>query len=136
VPLRLEVGPREVAEGKLTCARRDLPRKSGKTPIARAWVGDEVNRLMGEIQQSLYDQAQAFMDAHVHEVSDYEELKEIVQDGWAYAWWCGSAECEAAIQEETKATSRCIPLDQEPGEGSCVHCGAKATERAYFARAY
>jgi prolyl-tRNA synthetase len=136
VPLRLEVGPREVAEGELTCARRDLGRRSGKTSVSRAGVREEVGRLLAEVQQSLYDQAKAFLDSHVHEVSDYEEFKEVVQDGWAYAWWCGDTECEAAIQEETKATSRCIPLDQEAGEGSCVRCGAKATERAYFARAY
>ena len=136
VPLRIEVGPREVAEGKLTCARRDAGRKSGKKSVSRAGVQDEVNRLLEEIQQSLFDQARAFLDSHVHEARDYEEFKEIVQDGWAYAWWCGSTECEVTIQEETKATSRCIPLDQEPGDGSCVHCGAKATERAYFARAY
>jgi prolyl-tRNA synthetase len=136
VPLRIEVGPREVAEGKLTCARRDAGRKSGKTSVSRAGVQDEVNRLLAEIQQSLFDQARAFLDSHVHDARDYEEFKEIVQDGWAYAWWCGSPECEASIQEETKATSRCIPLDQELGDGKCVHCGAKATERAYFARAY
>ena len=136
VPLRIEVGPREVAEGKLTCARRDAGRKLGKTSVSRAGVQDEVNRLLEEIQQSLFDQARAFLDSHVHEARDYEEFKEIVQDGWAYAWWCGSPECEATIQEETKATSRCIPLNQGAGEGSCVHCGAKATERAYFARAY
>jgi prolyl-tRNA synthetase len=136
VPLRLEVGPREVAEGKLTCARRDAGRKSGKTTVSRAGVRDEVNRLLAEIQQSLFDQAKAFLDSHLHEARDYEEFQEIVQDGWAYAWWCGSTECEATIQEETKATSRCIPLDQEAGDGRCVRCGAKATERAYFARAY
>ncbi|MCJ7620332.1 MAG: proline--tRNA ligase, partial [Anaerolineae bacterium] len=83
VPLRLEVGPREVAEGKLTCARRDAGRKSGKTTVSRAGVREEVNRLLEEIQQSLFDQARAFLDSHVHEARDYEEFKEIVQDGWA-----------------------------------------------------
>jgi prolyl-tRNA synthetase len=136
VPLRLEVGPREVAEGKLTYARRDASRKSGKKTVSRAGVQDEVKGLLTEIQQSLFEQAEAFLDSHVCEARDYEEFKQIVQDGWAYAWWCGSTDCEAAIQEDTKATSRCIPLDQEAGEGRCVRCGARATERAYFARAY
>jgi prolyl-tRNA synthetase len=99
-------------------------------------MGKEIHSLLEEIQQSLHDQAKAFRDSHVHEVSDYEEFKEVVQDGWAYVWWCGSAECEAAIQEETKATSRCIPLDQEAGQEKCIHCGGTATQRAYFARAY
>ncbi len=136
VPLRIEVGPREVADGKLTCARRDAVRGQGKIKMSRAAMGKEIHSLLEKIQQSLHDQAKAFRDAHVHEVSDYEEFKEIVQDGWAYVWWCGSAECEAAIQEETKATSRCIPLDQEAGEEKCIHCGGAATQRAYFARAY
>ena len=136
VPLRIEVGPREVAEGKLTCARRDAARGHGKTNVSRVGIAGEVNRLLGEIQQSLHDQALAFRDSQIHEPQDYEEFREIVQDGWAYVWWCGSAECEATIQEETKATSRCIPLDQEGGEGKCIHCGGRAAERAYFARAY
>lgn len=136
VPLRIEVGPREVAEGKLTCARRDAARGEGKTTVSRAGIAGEVTRLLGEIQQSLHDQALAFRDSQIHEPQDYEEFREIVQDGWAYVWWCGSAECEATIQEETKATSRCIPLDQEAGEGKCIHCGGRAAERAYFARAY
>jgi prolyl-tRNA synthetase len=136
VPLRIEMGPREVTEGKLTCARRDAARGRSKIKMPRAAIGKEIPKLLNEIQQSLHDQAKAFRDSHVHEVSDYGEFKEVVQDGWAYAWWCGSGECEAAIQEETKATSRCIPLDQEAGEEKCVHCGGRATERAYFARAY
>jgi prolyl-tRNA synthetase len=136
VPLRLEVGPRELAEEKVTCARRDVGRRSGRKTLSRAGVRDEVKGLLAEIQQSLLQQATAFLDSHVHEARDYGEFKEIVQDGWAYAWWCGSPDCEASIQEDTKATSRCIPLEQETNEGTCVRCGAKATERAYFARAY
>lgn len=136
VPLRIEVGPREVAEGKLTCARRDAERRSGKTSVSRSGVLEEVNELLSQIQRSLHDQAVAFRDSHIHEPKDYGEFKEMVQDGWAYTWWCGSADCEGSIQEETKATSRNIPLGQEGGEGVCIHCGAKAVERAYFSRAY
>lgn len=136
VPLRIEVGPREVAEEKLTCARRDAPPGKGKRPVHRAEARAEVERLLAEIQQSLYDVALSFRDAHIREPQDYGEFKEIVQDGWAYAWWCGSPDCEAKIQQETTATSRCIPLDQDAGEGPCVYCGNTSSERAYFARAY
>jgi prolyl-tRNA synthetase len=136
VPLRIEVGPREIAEGKLTCARRDAPRRSGKVSITRDGTLTQVSNLLAEIQSSLHDQALAFRDANVHEPKDYEEFKEIVEEGWAYTWWCGSARCEDSIQEETKATSRCIPLDQDGDEGMCIYCGEKATERVYFARAY
>jgi prolyl-tRNA synthetase len=136
VPLRIEIGPREVAEEKLTCARRDAPRGKGKRSVPRAGAKEELKDLLREIQQSLYDQALAFRDANIKEPGDYEELKEIIQDGWAYTWWCGNAECEAKIQEETTATSRCIPLDQEEGEGPCIYCGQTARERVYLARAY
>jgi prolyl-tRNA synthetase len=136
VPLRIEVGPREVAEGKLTCARRDADRKSGKTGVSRSGVVQEVNQLLDQIQESLHDQALTFRDSHIHEPKDYPEFKEIVRDGWAYTWWCGRPDCEATIQEETKATSRNIPLDQEGGKGTCIRCGSEAVERAYFGRAY
>ncbi|MDH4208803.1 MAG: proline--tRNA ligase [Anaerolineae bacterium] len=136
VPLRIEVGPREVAEEKLTCARRDAPRGKAKQSVARAEVRAEVAKLLVEIQQSLHDQALSFRDANIKEARDYAEFKEIVQDGWAYAWWCGGPDCESRIQEETTATSRCIPLDQDGGEGPCIYCGEKSRERAYFARAY
>jgi prolyl-tRNA synthetase len=136
VPLRLEVGPREVQEGKLTCARRDAPRRSGKESIARGGALEQVSALLTEIQSSLHDQALEFRNANTREPQDYEEFKEIVEDGWAYTWWCGNPGCEESIQEETKATSRCIPLDQAGDEGRCIYCGEKASERVYFARAY
>ncbi len=136
VPLRLEIGPREVQEGKLTCARRDAPGRSGKQSIARGGALEEVNNLLSEIQSALHDQALEFRDANTHEPKDYDEFKEIVEDGWAYTWWCGNHRCEESIQEETKATSRCIPLDQSGDEGRCIYCGEKTTERVYFARAY
>ncbi len=136
VPLRIEVGPREVAEGKLTCARRDAPAGAGRFVIARDQVVQRAKELLSEIQQSLYDQALAFRDSNIHEPKDYEELREIVRDGWAYTWWCGNTECEANIQEETQATTRCIPFDQEAGTGKCIYCGEEAVERVYFARAY
>ena len=136
VPLRIEVGPREIAEEKLTCARRDAPTGAARFSIPRDQVAEGVNRLLTEIQKSLYDQALAFRDSNIHEPRDYEQLKDIARDGWAYAWWCGSAECEANIQEETKATARCIPLDQGAGKGKCIYCDKEAAERVYFARAY
>jgi prolyl-tRNA synthetase len=95
-----------------------------------------VEKLLGEIQQSLYDKALAFRKAHTHEAKSYEELKEAVETGFAFSHWCGSSECEAKIKEETRATMRCIPLEQSGGAGVCVYCGKAAAERAIFARAY
>ncbi len=136
VPLRIEVGPRELAEEELTCARRDAPAGSPRFKIGQGRVVARVNQLLKDIQNSLYDQALVFRDSNIHDPRDYEEFKEIVQDGWAYTWWCGSGDCEARIQEETQATSRCIPLDQTTDKGECIYCGKEALERAYFARAY
>ncbi len=68
--------------------------------------------------------------------ADYDEFKQVVEDGWADVWWCGQAECEAQIKEDTKATTRCIPLDQPGGKGRCIRCGQPAAQRAIFARSY
>lgn len=79
-------------------------------------------------------------DAHLHEVSPYDELKEIVQDGWALIWHCGTRECEDRIKEETKASSRCFPLvensEWSPKGATCAVCGKPAFGRAWFGRAY
>jgi prolyl-tRNA synthetase len=63
-------------------------------------------------------------------------LKQVVQDGWAFSWWCGSKECEARVKEETKATTRNIPFEQPKETGTCIVCGNTAVQRVYFARAY
>jgi prolyl-tRNA synthetase len=60
----------------------------------------------------------------------------VVEGGWALSYWCGSAECEAKVKEDTRATTRCIPLDQQPSDGKCIVCGEKATHKVYFAKAY
>ena len=64
------------------------------------------------------------------------EFREAVSHGFAYSWWCGDVDCEAQIKEDTRATTRCVPLDQEPGKGKCIACGRDAVERAVFGRAY
>jgi prolyl-tRNA synthetase len=85
-----------------------------------------VAELLTEIHASMYDKAEAFRDAHIYDPIDYEELKEVVQNGWAFSWWCGSRDCEAKIKEETKATTRCIPFQQPEGHGRCIYCGQPA----------
>ena len=84
----------------------------------------------------MHERALAFRKSHTRNTKNYEELKKAVEDSFAYAFWCGSGDCEAKIKEETKATMRCIPLEQEGGDGLCVLCGKPAKERAIFARAY
>jgi prolyl-tRNA synthetase len=136
VPLRVEIGPKDVEKGSVALARRDIPGRDGKSFVSQTGLAATVNNLLTDIQDSLLKRATAFRDANIHEPQSYDELKKIVEDGWAYAWWCGSAEDEAKVKEETKATTRNIPLDQPQGEGKCVVCGKKATQKVYFAKAY
>ncbi len=133
VPLRVEIGPRDLAAGQVTLARRDT---GEKFPVPMADLAARVPGLLKDIQASLLRRATEFRDANTHEVSTWGELVEVVADGFARAWWCGSAECEAKIKEETRATTRCIPFEQPGGTGKCVVCGAEAREQAIFARAY
>ncbi|HVB34083.1 MAG TPA: proline--tRNA ligase [Patescibacteria group bacterium] len=136
VPLRIEVGPRDVAAGTVVLARRDRPGKPGKSTAQMEGIGGSVTAALAEIQKALYDRALAFRQAHTRDVDTYDEFKAAVESGFAMAWWCGNGDCEARIKEETKATMRCIPLDQPGGNGSCVLCGEPARSRAVFARAY
>jgi prolyl-tRNA synthetase len=136
VPLRIELGPKDVAKGSVVLARRDRPGKEGKSFVPQAGIATTVATGLEEIQKALHDRALEFRKANTVETSDYEEFKKAVEKGFALSWWCGSSDCEAKIKEETKATMRCIPLDQEPGSGKCVYCGQAARDKAIFAKAY
>jgi prolyl-tRNA synthetase len=136
VPLRIEVGPKDVAAGRVILARRDVPGKTGKAAVVMELVAARVEEMLAAIQQSLFDTALKFRQDNTRQVESYEELKEAVEDGFALAWWCGDGEEEAQIQVETKATTRCFPLEQPGGEGKCVICGRAASEQMVFAKAY
>ncbi|HSO26991.1 MAG TPA: His/Gly/Thr/Pro-type tRNA ligase C-terminal domain-containing protein, partial [Anaerolineales bacterium] len=136
VPLRIEIGPKDVEKGTVVFARRDQPGKVGKSFVPQENLAVQVEEMLATIHSALFERAVAFRDSHIHEPQDYADLQKIVQNGWAFAWWCGDPACEAKIKEDTRATSRCIPLDQPEGDGRCIVCGEPATEKAYFARAY
>ncbi|MCC7354858.1 MAG: proline--tRNA ligase [Anaerolineae bacterium] len=136
VPLRIEIGPRDVAQGNLVLARRDVPGRPGKTTVPRAGARQRIEEMLATIQSDLYARALAFREANTREPRSYDEFKAAVEDGFARAWWCGSAACEAQVQEETKATIRNVPLDQPGGTGPCIVCNSTATEQAIFAKAY
>jgi prolyl-tRNA synthetase len=136
VPLRIEVGPKDVAKGTVALARRDRPGREGKSFVSQAGLAGAVADTLADIHASLFDRALEFRKAHTHTPKDYAEFKQAVEDGWAFSWWCGDRECEAQIKEETKATTRCIPLEQPGGSGVCIHCGQPAHEKALFAKAY
>ncbi len=136
VPLRLEIGPKDVEKGSVMAARRDMPGKAGKSFLSMENIAEEVGELLEVIQAALLERATKFRDENIHDPKDYEEFKDTVQGGWAFSWWCGDRACEEKVQEETKATIRCVPLEQPGGEGTCIYCGKPAKEKAYFARAY
>jgi prolyl-tRNA synthetase len=136
VPLRIEIGPKDVEKGTVVFARRDMPGKAGKSFIPQSDIAAQVKTTLAEIQKAMLECARNFRDSHIHDPRNYDELKEVVQNGWAFSWWCGSDTCETAIKEDTKATTRCIPIDQPGGSGRCIYCGAPASEKVYFAKAY
>ncbi|MBT3337892.1 MAG: proline--tRNA ligase [Anaerolineae bacterium] len=136
VPLRLEIGPKDVEKGSVAMARRDIPGRDGKTFVSQEGLLATVQEMLDTIQTSMFEAAKKFRDDNIHDPADYEALKEVVQKGWAFSWWCESAECEAKVKEDTKATTRVIPLDQPEDEGNCIVCGSKAATKVYFAKAY
>jgi prolyl-tRNA synthetase len=136
VPLRIEIGPKDVSNNAVVLARRDKPGREGKSPVPQAGIADAVKEGLVVVQKSLFDRALAFREAHTREPANFQEFKEAVETGFARAFWCGASACEEKIKEATKATMRCIPLEQPGGTGVCIFCGSTATERAIFARAY
>lgn len=140
VPLRMEVGPKDIEKESVLLARRDIPGREGKESIPMNQLVPAVTSLLDKVQENILAQATAFRNANLHKASSYDELKEIVKDGWALIPHCGTAECEGKIKEETKASSRCFPLEENKGwnanGATCPVCGKPAIGLAYFARAY
>ncbi len=137
VPLRVEIGPKDVAENQVVIARRDKgPKEKLKVPFDE--LQQRIPELLEDIQRSMFEDALQFREDNSHRVENYEEFKDVLEDklGFVYAHWCGSEACEQKIQEDTRATIRCIPFHQEPEEGRCVCCGHASSIRVPFAKAY
>jgi prolyl-tRNA synthetase len=140
VPLRVEVGPRDVAAGEVVLARRDIAGSGGKSKAPLAEVALRAKSMLQEIQANLYRQAKAAADSNTHQFDDYSKLCAQMADegggGFADIYWCGNPSCETKIREETRATCRAIPLNQHKDSGRCIVCREPAAERAFFAKAY
>jgi len=139
VPLRIEVGPKDIEKNSVALARRDILGKDGKQFVPQEGLAATIQNLLDDIQANLLQQATEFRDSHIHEVvDDYDTFSKILKDGWGLTWFCGKPECEQKIKEDNQAVSRCFPLEQpHPGEtGPCIVCGDEAEEMAYFAKAY
>lgn len=135
VPVRIAIGPRDLEQGTVEVARRDTKEKK---VMQVAEVATRIPALLDEIQENLYNRALKFREEKTTRVDSYEEFKKVLDDkaGFVLAHWDGTAETEALIKEETKATIRCIPLDAAEENGVCVRTGKPSTRRVLFARAY
>ncbi len=137
VPIRIEVGPRDMEKGEVIIARRDT---GEKIPVRKELINTKIKEILEEIQNNLFKRAATFKNENTFETDNYGDLKEIFNNsgGFVRAPWCGSPECEAKIKEETKATIRALPLDsaEEIGNKRCIYCGKEAKKIATFARAY
>ena len=136
VPLRVEIGPKDVENNAVMTSRRDIPGKAGKKTVGLSNIKTAIPELLEEIQTNMLKKATLFRDTHIFEPGDFAEFQSIIDNGWAFSPWCGNSDCENEIKEKTKATIRCIPIEQEKFSGNCIHCGEKATQKAYFARSY
>lgn len=136
VPIRVEIGPKDIEKGSVAIARRDQPGREGKSFVPQDGLTDRLVALLADIQQALYQRALTFREEHTADVTTYDELKQQVERGFARCYWAGTTEDEKRIQEETRATIRCIPLDQPQQAGHCVYTGKETSQQVIFARAY
>lgn len=136
VPLRLAIGARDMQNGTVELARRDTQTKE---TVSQEGLADNIEALLHTIQENIYQKALNFRDSHITEVNSYEEFKEVLdtKGGFVSCFWDETVETEKRVKEETKATTRCIPLDfAQDQEGVCIFTGKPTTKRVLFARAY
>jgi len=135
VPLRIEIGPKDLEKNRAVIVRRDIKKKE---LVERESLKARAAALLEEIQASLFEQALAFQKENTHRAEGYAEFKRLIDQkrGFIRAGWCGDESCEERIKEETMATIRVIPMTREESGGRCVCCGKAGRELVYFARAY
>lgn len=145
VPLRMEIGPRDIANDQLALARRDKPHRE-LTKLSRGHLVAKITEILDGIQNGLYEKALAYRDRHLHKIDTRDDFYTFftprnkeqpeIHGGFAYSHWCGDRAVEEKVKEELGVTIRCIPLDREKEEGKCVITGKKSTQRVIYAKAY
>ena len=135
IPVRIDLGPKDIEAGKAVLVRRDTREK---IEVSLDNIAEEVQKLMYTIQKDMFNRAKEHRDSHTYVATNYDEFKDTVENkpGFIKAMWCGNRECEDKIKEETGATSRCMPFEQETVSDVCVCCGKKAKSLVYWGRAY
>ena len=135
VPLRLELGPRDIENGQCVAVRRD---SGEKIPVALAELAARTPELLDAVQQGLFDKAKRNLDEHCYPAATLEEARQLQSEhgGFVKTMWCGDLACELAMKEQAGMSSRCIPFDQEHLGDSCACCGKPATKMVYWGVAY
>jgi prolyl-tRNA synthetase len=135
VPIRIEVGPRDVKNEQVVVVRRDTREK---TIVKEADLKGVIEKMLDDIQADIFQKAKDFRDSHTYDVDDFAIFESIMEEGrgFIYSNWCGSSDCEKTIQDKTSATIRCIPLEGAEPTGKCVHCDEEGKYKVYFAKAY
>ena len=137
VTLPIEIGPRDVQNNSVMLARRDRPGREGKESVSVDALAQRLPVLLEEIQQALFQRAVRFREENTVHADSYDDLKQAVeQRKFVDAFWCGDPACENKIKDDTKATNRCMPLDQPGDSGPCIVCGRPGDAHWIFARAY
>jgi prolyl-tRNA synthetase len=135
VPIRIEVGPRDVKNEQVVVVRRDTREK---TIVKEADLKGVIEKMLDDIQADIFQKAKDFRDSHTYDVDDFATFESIMEEGrgFIYSNWCGSSDCEKTIQDKTSATIRCIPLEGAEPTGKCVLCNEEGKYKVYFAKAY
>jgi len=135
VPVRIEIGPRDIKNEQVVFVRRDT---GEKIIVGESELLSRLNSLLDEMQTNMFKHAQNFLNENIREVDNFESFKQIIEGkrGFIKAHWCRSSECEKIIKEETGATLRCIPFAQDAADGKCIVCNKKSDTVAYFAKSY
>jgi prolyl-tRNA synthetase len=135
VPVRIAIGPRDVANESVEVARRDTKEKQVMSSID---IDHKIEHLLSQIQTNIYQKALDYRDQHIHTVNNWDEFMDALENktGFVSAHWDGTSETELKIKELTKATIRCVPLNNPQENGTCVLTGAPSTQRVLFAKAY
>jgi len=135
IPLRIEIGPKDIEAGHVVVVRRDTREK---IEVGLNEVAEKLPAIFEQMQQDMLDRARAHRDSHTYEAKTYEEFKDIIANkpGFVKAMWCGEEACELKIKDDTTATSRCMPFEQEKIADTCVCCGKPAKSLVYWGKAY
>jgi len=135
IPLRIEIGPKDIEKGMCVVARRDTGEKK---EASLSGIAEFIKNELSQMHSDMLKKAEAFLDSHISDAHDYDEFKKAIEEkpGFVRAMWCGDVSCEEKIKADTTATSRCMPFEQEMIDEKCVCCGKDAKKLVYWGKAY